>query len=111
MSTERRGGIQRIGQLVSRALPPRVREGLVGWQAVEMWATVAGVDASRRSAAVSCRDGQLVVEVVNSVWMCQIEASKRGIVRRLNEKLGAPVVKDVVFRINPQLSPGDTGAS
>ena len=98
--------LERIGGVVSGALPERVRRGLAGWRAVEVWPQVAGTDAARRSAAVSFRDGRLTVEVVNSVWMHQLTASTRRYVREINETLGAAVVEEIIYRVNPRLGGG-----
>ncbi|MGD8395191.1 MAG: DUF721 domain-containing protein [Candidatus Eiseniibacteriota bacterium] len=103
--------IERIGDLVGGALPARVRHGLMGWRAVESWARVAGEDAARRSAATGFRDGRLYVDVVNSVWLYQLSASKRRFVRDLNATIGsgADVVEEIVFRVNPTPGQGPGG--
>jgi len=104
--------LERIGELVSAALPVRVRQGLIGWQAIDLWGEVVGRDAARRSAAVSFRDGRLIVEVVNSVWMQQLSASTRRYQRQLNEALRTPAVQEIVYRLNPRLgASGDAKAA
>jgi predicted nucleic acid-binding Zn ribbon protein len=96
--------VERIGNLIDESLSRRLKEGMAGWQAVDRWSNVVGSEASRRCAAVAFRDGQLIVEVVSSVWMYQLTAQKRGLLERLNRELGAGVVRDVVFRVNPTLT-------
>lgn len=102
--TGRWGRFRRVGALIDGALPARVRHGLVGWRAVELWRSVAGPELAAHSAALSFRDGRLVVEVVNSVWMHQLSASRRGLRAALNAEIGSPIVEEIVFRINPTLA-------
>jgi predicted nucleic acid-binding Zn ribbon protein len=72
-----------------------LEEGLRGWRAVEEWPATVGPRLARRTHAVEFRDGTLLVEVEGSTWMHEMGFLKRDLIRRINERLGAAVVRDV----------------
>ena len=72
-----------------------LEEGLRGWRAVEEWPAAVGPRLARRTRAVEFRDGALLVEVEGSTWMHEMGFLKRDLIRRINERLGAAVVRDV----------------
>lgn len=72
---------------------------LLGWRAVEGWPEWVGPRVARHSRAVAFRDGTLVVEVEGSAWMQELGFLKREIVRTLNERLGADLVRDIRFTV------------
>lgn len=67
-------------------------------QAVHIWDDIVGPTTAKVSAAVTCRDGVLFVEVKNSVWAAELSLMKRDIIRRLNQRLGRGTIKDIRFR-------------
>jgi predicted nucleic acid-binding Zn ribbon protein len=87
---------------LARILPGLMRElGLeesaAGWRAVSEWPALAGERVARRARATGFRDGVLTVEVEGSAWMHELGFLKRELVRRANEHIGVPVVREVRF--------------
>ncbi len=87
---------------LARILPGLMRtlgleERAAGWRAVSEWPALAGERIARRSRATGFHDGVLTVEVEGSAWMHELGYLKRDLVRRTNEHLGAPVVREVRF--------------
>ena len=72
---------------------------LQGWRAVQEWSGWVGERVARHSRAVGFHDGTLIVEVEGSAWMHELGFLKREIIRTLNERLGAPLVRDVRFTV------------
>ena len=72
-------------------------QGLLGWRAVSEWAEVVGPRLARHTRAVAFRDGVLQVEVEGSPWMHELGFLKRDLVRKVNDHLGRPLVREVRF--------------
>jgi predicted nucleic acid-binding Zn ribbon protein len=106
MRTEKRGGraggeLQAVGPLLSQILR---RLGLdrrfAEQRAVETWAEAVGADIAAQSRAAGIRDGVLFVDVASNVWMQELGLLRENIVERLNQRLGAPLVKRIVLSID-----------
>jgi predicted nucleic acid-binding Zn ribbon protein len=87
-------------EAIAQILPGLMRklgleESATGWRAVTEWAALAGERVARRARATGYRDGVLTVEVDGSAWMHELSLLKRDLVRRTNEHLGAPIVREV----------------
>jgi len=74
-----------------------LEERATGWRAVSEWPAVAGERVARHSRATGFRDGVLTVEVEGSAWMHELSFLSRELVRRVNDHLGAEVVREVKF--------------
>jgi predicted nucleic acid-binding Zn ribbon protein len=72
-----------------------LEDGLRGWRAVAEWPEVVGPQLARHARAVEYHDGALLVEVEGSAWMHELGFLKRDLVRRINQRLGADVVREV----------------
>jgi len=71
----------------------------IGWRAVSEWPALAGERVARHSRATGFRDGILTVEVEGSAWMHELGFLSRELVRRVNDHLGAEVVREVKFTL------------
>ena len=74
-----------------------LERGLLGWRAVEEWDRIVGPPVARHTRAISFHEGVLRIEVEGSSWMHQLGFLKRDLVRKVNEHLGRPLVRDVRF--------------
>jgi predicted nucleic acid-binding Zn ribbon protein len=63
------------------------------------WDEVVGEAIAEASQAESVREGRLYVTVKSSVWANELVFYKEEIIRRLNEKVGRQVIKDIAFRV------------
>ena len=87
---------------IARVLPALLRDlgleaGVLGWRAVTEWPDAVGSPIARRTRAVSFQDGTLRIEVEGSAWRYELELLKRDLLRRLNQHLGSPLVRELEF--------------
>lgn len=66
-------------------------------RAVELWKEVGPI--ARNTRAIGMKGEVLWVEVASPPGMQELELLKRELLRRLNERLGGEVVKDLKFRL------------
>ncbi|MGC8668060.1 MAG: DciA family protein [Chthonomonadales bacterium] len=72
----------------------RVRESM----ALAYWAEVAGSQMAAASEAVEVRDGVLFVNTKSATHSQELAFYKAAIIARLNARIGAPVIRNIVFR-------------
>ncbi len=63
-------------------------------QVEEAWPQVMGDIVTRMTRSVEVKDGTLFVRVSSAALKAQLFENRFELVRRLNEKVGAPVLKD-----------------
>jgi hypothetical protein len=90
--------MERAGKLISKLKLPA---GSITPQdlALAGWAGAVGKRIANHSRALSLVTTRLVVEVEDVIWQRQLWGLKAQIVKRLEEVLGQPIVRDVEFRI------------
>jgi predicted nucleic acid-binding Zn ribbon protein len=77
-----------------------LKERLHESEVIEAWAQVVGAFIAAHSAPVSLREGVLHVRVLQPALHYQLEQiSKPEILRKLKQRFGAKVVRDVRFRV------------
>ena len=95
------GELQAVGPLLSQILRHLGLDRRFAEQrAVETWAEAVGADIAAQSRAAGIRDGVLFVDVASNVWMQELGLLRENIVERLNQRLGAPLVKRIVLSID-----------
>ena len=84
------------GLMQQLGLAQRMRETEV----MEAWKQIVGDFIAAHSTPVSLREGVLVVRVLQPVLHYQFEAiSKSEILRKLKQRFGARVIRDLRFRL------------
>lgn len=63
----------------------------------DVWDEVVGPAIAERATPLRVRDAVLVVGVANHAWMQELVFLKEDIRARLNEQLGAPLVRELQF--------------
>ncbi len=81
-----------LGDLLQR-LP--VRDRLREYAVWNVWAEVVGDLIASKADPIRIEDGKLFVRVSSSTWMQEVQFLKDEIRGRLNQRLGAPVVRDL----------------
>ncbi|MDL2296599.1 DUF721 domain-containing protein [Bacteroidales bacterium OttesenSCG-928-B11] len=66
--------------------------------AVQLWKTEMGDSIFRYTKSVSMQNGVLYVSLLNASLKFEMMGRKSEIIKKINEKAGVPVVKDVIFR-------------
>ena len=80
-----------IGGMDSSA---RIRENL----ALAFWDKVVGAQAAAATEAESVKEGVLFVRTKSSVWSHELTFLKATILTKLNQRIGKPVIREIVFR-------------
>ena len=88
-----------IGDVIREILAKHGKQQLfLEQQAVEIWPDVVGKLISRYTHKVSVSKGVLTVFVKNSALRFELNGRKSEIIVKLNERLGAPTIKDLNIR-------------
>ena len=72
----------------------RLKEGSI-WL---VWDSAVGKQIAGRARPVSFRDGTLTVAVESAPWMQQLTFLKKGIMEKLNARLGEELVRDIYLK-------------
>jgi predicted nucleic acid-binding Zn ribbon protein len=72
---------------------------LAEYRAVQIWEAAVGQGIAQHARATAIQDGALFVAVDSSVWMQELALLRQGIVTRLNEQIGAPLVRRIVLGV------------
>jgi predicted nucleic acid-binding Zn ribbon protein len=90
--------MERAGKLISKLKLP---SGSITPQdlALAGWTEAVGKRIANHTRALSLVTDRLVVEVEDPIWQRQLAVLKTQILKRLEEILGAPLVRQVEFRI------------
>lgn len=104
----RRGGrIEEVGDILDRMLKrmkvkdkdreiPLARR-LKEERAIQLWQEVVGNNVSAHAKPLSIQDKIFFVKVDNSAWCNELSFFKKDIIRKINEKVGMRVIKDIYF--------------
>lgn len=77
-----------------------LKERLHEAEVIAAWAQIVGEFIAQHSAPVALRDGVLYVRVLQPALHYELEqVSKIDIVRKLKQRFGAKIIRDVRFRI------------
>jgi hypothetical protein len=60
--------------------------------------SIMGQEFCKRAKAVRIEHGVLYLQVINSVWRQELYYQKTLIIERINDAIGHPMVREVVFR-------------
>ena len=71
----------------------RVKE----YVAMSKWHIIVGEKIAKEARPVGVRDGKLFLQVDNASWRNELIFMKREIIDKINQSLGSPVIKDIVF--------------
>lgn len=72
---------------------------LLEQRALMLWRDVVGPKAAGHTQPTVIAGGQLRVMVSDSVWLTELNFRKPQLIRKLNQRLGAEIVLDVIFRV------------
>ena len=65
--------------------------------AMSRWPQVVGEKIAREAKPIGIEKGKLFVQVDNSSWRNELTFIKKDIVDKLNQAVGTPVIRDVIF--------------
>ena len=90
-----------VGDLLPKLMQQLgLRERLHEAEVIEAWTQVVGEFIAAHSAPMSLREGTLFVRVLQPALHYELECvSKAGILRKLKQRFGAKVIRDIRFRV------------
>ena len=90
--------LQRLGEILEKSLKRLDLSGRLGEYWVwPIWNETVGLTIARNAQPQKIRHGTLFVKVASPTWMQQLQYMKEIISEKLNQSLGAEVVKNVFF--------------
>lgn len=88
--------VARIGNVLADLVQRlELRERLREHEVWNVWSEVVGDLLASKAEPSRIEDGKLFVRVSNSTWMQELQYLKDDVKKRLNQRLGAPVVRDI----------------
>ncbi len=82
------------GVIDTLGLRPKMDEARI----IEAWAALAGPQVNAMTETAWVNSGRLFVRIRSSAWRHELHLQRRVWRDRLNEHLGQPLVRDIVFR-------------
>lgn len=93
-------GMQGLGRFLGDSLKALDLETKIKEQtALIVWDEVVGKQVSAAAQPESIRDGKLYVITKSAVWSNELTFYKADMVSRLNKRIGANVVKEIVLKV------------
>ncbi len=65
---------------------------------LEYWKEIVGETAAKSCIVQRIEHGKLHVHCTSSVWRTELQLRKEDIIRRLNERVGTEVVREIIFK-------------
>lgn len=88
----------RINDLINAFLDKSQKSNLYYERlAIQLWKTELGNFISRYTDTVTMKNGVLYVKLLNASLKFEMLGRKSEIITILNEKIGFPIVKDIIF--------------
>ena len=76
---------------------PKIARPLKEHKATELWPQVVSAQISKNTHPLMIKNGILTVLTASSVWAQELRYTKKEIIKKLNEKIGEEVVRDIRF--------------
>ncbi|MEW5722169.1 MAG: DUF721 domain-containing protein [Thermodesulfobacteriota bacterium] len=99
-----------LGRIIDRSL----EEGFLGLaremlRVFEVWEEAVGGYNASKAAPESVKNGRLTVLVQSPVWIDRFGYLKAEFIKNVNQALGAPLIKEITFRVGPVPEKGRRG--
>jgi hypothetical protein len=97
----------RIGEIISESSESGFL-GLVGdvVRVFQVWEAAVGAYNAARTKPESIKNGRLTVIVPSPVWIDRFSYLKAQFIEKINQTLGAPMVKELIFKVGVVAEPG-----
>jgi predicted nucleic acid-binding Zn ribbon protein len=74
-----------------------IEKSVKSYQALDLWRQVVGTRIAQVTDAQKIKNGKLFVKVSNDVWRNELIFYKPQMMKKLNDRLGHKIVKDIIF--------------
>lgn len=92
-------GPQALGEVLSGVIRELgIQQKLDEVKIVETWAAIAGHKINGITETAWVKGDTLFVKITSSAWRQELHMQRGNWCRRLNEQLGKPLVREIVFR-------------
>jgi len=105
-------GAMRVSEIVERITKKAFPPGTIEFMRIQdAWLEIAGAELARRALPFKMDGHRLVVEVSHPAWMSHLKAPvvKGAMLKKIEEILGKPFCKDMVFIIQGRRAPESQG--
>lgn len=65
---------------------------------MEYWKEVVGESAAKSCVIQRIEHGKLYVHCASAVWRTELQLRKADIIRKLNERVGTEIIRDIIFK-------------
>jgi predicted nucleic acid-binding Zn ribbon protein len=90
--------IEQIGTILSRVLERKNLKRIAQQQSVlDEWERIVGKRIASKTEAMRIRKGQLIIEVVNSLWMQELFFMKEELLDRVHALPGGKDINEIRF--------------
>lgn len=73
----------------------RLKRGMI----LSLWSDIVGEAITEQTENIHFEHGNLVIHVKNPAWRNEIHMKRFNIAKRLNDKVGEKVIKEIVVRL------------
>lgn len=70
-------------------------------QVWQLWDEVVGIAIAENAQPAAFKGKLLLVNVISSTWIHQLQFLKKDIIEKLNTALGQDLIEDIKFKIGP----------
>ncbi len=88
-----------LGDIIKTVLKKHgLEEKLTETEIFASWGKIMGAPIAKYTERLSLKQGNLIVYLRSSVLRNELSYAKTKIIRMINDELGKPAVRDIVFR-------------
>lgn len=97
----KKSGLTPIGEILKEILPANAMPKGLGdeLRVLGAWPGAVGSEVAKNASPTTFRGGILFVETKHPIWATELQGKSHLIRRKLNEKLGAELVREIQFRL------------
>ena len=97
---KKNGKFSHIGSVINKVLKEyRYEAGDKLAQIRDLWEHIVEKDVAKNARPAAFKGKRIVINVSSSIWMHQLQFSKKDIINKINYALGEDTVEEIKFKI------------